>query len=243
MDDQTKRFIIAYNRIDKFLRELCHAPVQKSFYSLIRDTSEKHAGVKHCADSLKRYGDLRNAIVHGMTDEAPLATPYITTVEDIERILTKLLAPPKLVSVLKVKPMTCSPNESIGVVAKRMVEESFSQLPVVRDSHLVGLLSTDTIARWFAAHIEEGGGLLVDESVDKVLEHAEHAAKSQPTYKIVNREATVFDAVGLFHDADTNGTPLHAIIITHGGTKGEAPLRIVTVYDVPKLLSFVRSGA
>jgi predicted transcriptional regulator len=51
-------------------------------------------------------------------------------------------------------------------VAKEMAEGDFSQVPVYKDDRLIGLLTAETIARWFANRIESEGGILDEDTVE-----------------------------------------------------------------------------
>jgi predicted transcriptional regulator len=112
-----------------------------------------------------------------------------------------------------------------------MHDNSFSQLPVHDGERLVGLLTGETIARWLAARLEGGDGILLEEPVDKVLEHQEEAG-----YVLVATTVTVFDGLTAFDQSLRSGAALQAVIVTANGKATETPLGIVTPSDIPGLV-------
>jgi hypothetical protein len=88
----------------------------------------------------------------------------------------------------------------------------------------------ETIARWLAARLDGGVGILEEEPVGKVLEHQEAAG-----YVLVAQAATVFDGLKAFDQSSRSGTALQAIIVTANGKVTETPLGIVTPSDIPGL--------
>src|SRR5205823_4042689 len=124
-----------------------------------------------------------------------------------------------------------------GVAAKQMHDGSFSQLPVYSVNILVGLLTSETVARWLAAELADGQGILEERPVEEVMRHEEETH----SYVVMGRSGTVDDALSEFDDHMHAGKVLDAIILTHKGSKGERPLGIVTATDQPKLRSALRT--
>jgi CBS domain-containing protein len=60
-------------------------------------------------------------------------------------------------------------------------------------------------------------------------------------YVMMDRDATVEDALTAFDEHLHSGKSLDAIILTHSGRETERPLGIVTVSDMPRLLGAVRA--
>ena len=113
---------------------------------------------------------------------------------------------------------------------------SFSQLPVYSGNTLIGVLSSETVARWLAAQLADGQGILEERPVEEVMRHEE----GTHSYVVMGRSATVDDALSEFDDQMHAGRVLDAIILTHNGSKKERPVGIVTATDQPKLHSAIR---
>lgn len=99
-------------------------------------------------------------------------------------------------------------------------------------SAYVGLLTTNTIARWLAAQLSSSGGLAEAESVGQVLAFAEphEGARHGP------RTITAADAVFQLSSEGRTGRTVTALIITERGQPAEKPLALVVDDDLPALL-------
>lgn len=115
-----------------------------------------------------------------------------------------------------------------------MAKLELSQIPVYRNGVFVGLLTSDTVARWAGANVKEE---LVgfDAPVGEVLSHKEKIEK----YAFITRQTTVFEVIEAFDVHTRRGERLSALLITHGGRESEKLLGIVTVYDLPKAMKAV----
>jgi CBS domain-containing protein len=118
-----------------------------------------------------------------------------------------------------------------------MHDGSFSQLPVCDGSGLVGLLTTETIARWLADRLACGLRLLEEEAVESVMRHQE----GTHCHELMGRDATVEDAFAAFDHHLHSGRTLDAIVLTHSGMKTERPIGIVTVSDMPRLRGLIQA--
>ena len=203
-----------------------------TFNEMVEKAARADKGVRRLRSQLKDFGELRNFVVHEYRRDQPTASPSAHAVERLQAIRDELLSPPKLIDLFRLQVETCSPTDPVGAAARKMHDGSFSQLPVYEGDRLVGLLTAETIARWLASRLAGGLGLLEEEIVEIVMRHEEgtHA------YVVMDRDATVEDALTAFDDHLHSGKSLDAIILTHSGRGTERPLGIVTVSDMPRLL-------
>lgn len=231
-----ERFLAAYSGIERKLRELGGADRNASFYALVDRAAERSRAVHQFRIDLKEYADLRNAIVHERSDGHAIADPYEGTVGAIEEIRKMIEDPPRVLQVLHVSVQTCHGDDPVGSAARQMYDGDFSQLPVYEDGSFVALLTAETVARWLAACLESGIGLVEEAPVREVLGYAE----DPDNHQLLSREATVFDALRLFDEYSERGKSLDAIVVTQAGRRDAKPLGIVTIYDIPRLLAAIR---
>ena len=236
MDDLTSQFLDAFTTIEKHLRKMLDANKYTTFNELVERAVSQERSVRRLRDQLRALGELRNFLVHEYKSEQPLAFPSESTVRRIEIIRDELLTPVKLVDLFRHPVETCSPSEPIGVATKKMHDGSFSQLPVYFGDRLVGLLTSETVARWLAAQLADGHGILEERPVEEVMRHEE----GTHSHVVMGRSATVDDALSEFDDHMHAGKVLDAIILTHNVIERERPLGIVTTTDQPKLRSAIR---
>ena len=235
MDDLTSRFLDSFATIEKHLRRMLDANRSATFNELLGRAVSRDRSVRRLRDQLRPSG-ASELLVHEYKSDQPLAVPSESTVQRIQIIRDELLSPVKLVDLFRPPVEICSPSDPIGVATKRMHDASFSQLPVYSGNTLMGLLTSETVARWLAAQLADGQGILEESPVQEVMRHEE----GTHSYVVMGRTATVDDALSEFDDYMHAGKVLDAIILTHNGSKKERPLGIVTATDQPKLRSAMR---
>ncbi len=125
----------------------------------------------------------------------------------------------------------CDADEPVGPVAVRLYRGNFSQLPVRDRDAWVGLLTTDTIARWTAAR--SGRGASYDEAtpVREVLAYAE----DPDNFRVVPADALVENVLRTFDESATQGRSLAAVLVTPTGEPRGEMVGIVTAADVAQL--------
>jgi CBS domain-containing protein len=237
MDELSSRFLGAFTAIEKHLRTLLDADRHMNFNEMVEKAARADNGVRRLRSQLKDFGELRNFVVHEYRRDQPTASPSAHAVERLQAIRDELTSPPRLIDLFRHPVETCSPTDPVGAAARKMHDGSFSQLPVYDGDRLVGLLTAETVARWLASRLAGCLGLLEEEAVESVMRHEEgtHA------HVVMDRDATVEDALTAFDDHLHSGKSLDAIILTHGGRGTERPLGIVTVSDIPRLLGALRA--
>jgi predicted transcriptional regulator len=236
VDDLTSRFLDAFTTIEKHLRRALDANKYTTFNELVEKAARQERSVRRLRDQLRDLGELRNFLVHEYKSDQPVAFPSESTVRRIQMIRDELLSPVKLVDLFRHHVEICSPTDPIGVATKKMHDGSFSQLPVYSGNTLEGLLTSETVARWLAAQLADGQGILEERPVEEVMRNEE----GTHLHVVMGRNATVDDALCAFDDQMHAGKVLDAIILTHSGNKRERPVGIVTAADQPRLRSAIR---
>jgi predicted transcriptional regulator len=231
----SERFLNAFIEIESRLKEIVNNDVHKAFYQLVDRAARKNESIEKYKATLKEYAELRNAIVHKRIDGEAIAEPHTSVVEDLEFICKMITKPPKLEDEFLRKVIKCSSYDRISVAARRMFGNSFTQIPVYDSRKFVGLLTTDSMARWMSANLESGAGYTEDVDVRSILEFNEH----KENCIFISRTATVFDAISAFEQWHKRGARLNAIIITEMGDRNENPLGILTLFDLPRLYSTI----
>lgn len=232
-------FMSAFNDIEAHLKHSLHGGRDGTwrFRELLDEYKRKRA--RHLRkgqfDDLVLFAELRNALTHGrrLKDE-PLAEPTATAVEAIRRLRDELLNPATVLATLKRgAPVTVAPDESVRRVLDTMYANDFSQVPVYDDSAYVGLLTTNTVARWVADQMRRHDGLAEDAPVGEALAFSEDIERVEH----LPRGVTTTEVVWRFATAAEEGRPLTAVIITQNGKLTETPLGIAVAEDLAHLSS------
>jgi hypothetical protein len=235
MDHDIDRFLSAFSSIEQHLREVLDATEHHSFGELIHQAGHRHALIGRLSGDLRSLAELRNFLVHRYQQREPLAVPSTTSLAKIERIRDSLLKPATLHSLFHKVVHCCRPAEPIGAAAKKMYDHNVSLLPVYEGKSFVGLLTAETLARWLAARLSTGVGLIEEEPVAEILQFQEN---EQPQ-EFADHRSTVTDAFNWLEKHYHRGRPLCAILLTPRGSRKELPTGIVTAGDFPVILEAV----
>jgi hypothetical protein len=97
----SENFLHTFNKIEHWLRKATNAKKSDSFYLLVERAKKRSPAVKQYEIDLKEFADLRNAIVHERTNGHLIAEPHEETVNQLEKIATRLTAPPLVFPMFK----------------------------------------------------------------------------------------------------------------------------------------------
>jgi predicted transcriptional regulator len=232
VDELSSRFLAAFNEIEAWMRNELDAKDTQDFAQLVRRMARKNRLVSRCSSELKRFARLRNLITHNYSLDKPLAIPSTYSVERLENLAQLLPSPPLLLSFAARPVEQCRSTDPLGRCVKKMYAGSFSQLPIFDDGSYLGLLTTETIARWLATFLTgDGKGMVHEQTVAEVMTHEE----DREHVAFLRRTATVTQGLATFDHFQSRGKRLDAILITNQGVPTEPLLGIVTIYDIPRL--------
>lgn len=142
-----KKFLDAYERIFECLRTKANSGFIP-FYELLAKF-ETDVVVKGYIPDLRKYANLRNAIVHDRASDQVIADPRTDVVDHIVAIADRITSPPRAYPHLKAEVASFAPEDFIGKVATDMQRHSYSQVPVIKHNGVItDLLTSDTIVRW-----------------------------------------------------------------------------------------------
>jgi len=230
------RFLEAFNSIERHLRKISKSKITKtrrhpSFYALVDAASASNPAVRRSKVDLKEFADLRNAIVHERTDGHVIAEPNDQAVKEIEHIASLLLKPPRVIPRFQTEVFTLSVSDPVAMAVRCVFDRSFSQIPIYDAREFVGLLTTNTVARWLGACVKDDVFSLAETPITLVLDYTE----DQDNHTFLSRSATLFEVLERFQYYETRGKRLEAILITHNGRRAEFVLGIITTWDLPKI--------
>ena len=222
--ERHERFITAFNRIDKHLRNLTNKHKGVRMPDVIRSYLELHPGWKD-VEAWRAYTSLRNVIEHERYwPYQYLFVPSEDAVRDIERISQDLLKPTTVGSMFLKEVVSVSVDTPITEVLSLIHEKSYSQFPVCGDGKCVGLLTENGITRWLSKQWNTlSPSDFSSVFVQEVLEYEE----SRENYLYVPKDTFVDDAFYLFRERPL----LEALLITKDGESTTEILGIITLWD------------
>lgn len=228
--DRIERFVTAFNRIDRHLRNLYNADERMSFGRLVEIHLRKTPRWRD-ADALRAFKAVRNVMIHER--DLPyryLFVPTSSAVEEIERICDRLIHPERMGPKFRRKVVTLQARDSAAQMFRLINEQHGSKFPVYDDKRFVGLVTEFGMTRWFAKRAENGGEPvdLASVSVRSILQEEEDAR---------NVEFLPADApTDAMLRAFSMNEKLQAVLITENGEWSEPLLGIATWGDALRLL-------
>ena len=234
----SEKFLDAYGSIERYLRDRARGDKYRTFYQLVDQVAQSDSGVRRFEKDLKEFADLRNAIIHERGGGEVIAEPNdkaLNAIKDIENVLLK---PPILIPLFKAQVIELALNDPIGRAVKLMLEAEISQMPVKSGTQFIGLLTTNTVARWLGTCVLEDVFSLSETTVAQVLQYTE----DEDNHVFLSRDSTIFEALEYFQHYESKGKRLEAVLITEHGKPPEQVLGIMTVTDLPKALQEINKS-
>jgi predicted transcriptional regulator len=180
------------------------------------------------SSQLKKFGDLRNVIVHGTIKSEYLSIPTAKVVEQIENIRNRLLNPKLVIPEFQREVESIKTTDNLFELLKIIHDRDYSQFPVYDEKGIFkGLLTENGITRWLAYNIQKSDLELVDlkETLIEIVLLREEAIEN---FSFVSHSTKVDDIINQF----ARHPNLEAIFITENGENDKALLGIATRYDI-----------
>ena len=226
--ERTAEFVQLFSKVEKFLSNLVNHKKPLPFGQLVEAASGRNAAVRACADDLKRFAMLRNAIVH---DEAyPIQVIAIPTQEALERfslIVQRVVEPSPLIPTFESQVHCFSPSDTLADALTFIELHDFSQVVVKGDESRLSLLTVEGITRWFSRNVDD------THNPNDVPLQSVIALEPPGAFIVMGSQQTVFDASDAFtRSIHCKATRLYAIIVTSSGSDTEEPIGFVTPWDL-----------
>ncbi|WP_159648207.1 CBS domain-containing protein [Erysipelothrix aquatica] len=229
----SEKFIDAFVTIEMYLKDYLGSP-NVGFSQMVHMAAPKHPVIGTYKNELTEFGQLRNAIVHNRAGKnEAIAEPHDSVIETMALIIQALESPRRVRDVFSMnRVFVAEGTESFSEILKIQREQNYSAVPVYRDNRYVGLLHT----RLYQMFLEQNADATLDlkqYTVNDILKYYEKDSR----VIFVSGETTLYDVLKIFNRMHEKGQSMIAMIITEQGFVNEKPIGIITVADVPKILS------
>jgi predicted transcriptional regulator len=231
-EEKVERFEVAYNRIHVKLKELVgDTSLYASYSDVLYRAKNKRNIVHQNYKKLKKFGHLRNSIVHDrLNQDFFIAVPHLQIVEEIERICSHLWSPPLALSIASQPVTICNPSTSLEELLEIMHTNGFSQVPVYDEREFVGLLTEGGIIKWISENMIAGLVQIEDAKAQDIL-----PLEEEHNVHFISRKKTIYDLEDIFEDYYEKNKKLEAILITETGQETQKPIGIVTSWDLVQI--------
>ncbi len=226
--EQASEFILVYNRLCDYLRQLTGGDTNWDFPLLLQKASDKNAGVRKYKDMLQAYNRLRNAIIHWKDyPDKIIATPLEEEVVRFRQVVDSVCTPKRVIPMFQKQVQVFETSEKLSVALRYMKQEDYSQV-VVRAQGKHVLITVEGIARWLESQVENELVDIESATLGDIL-----PCDTSLSFIFMDRNCSVYDAEAAFGETIGRNRPrLLAIIVTHNGRPTETPLGIVTPWDL-----------
>lgn len=223
-------FISAYNSIDSRLRAIYRGKGNLQFSDLVRRCAEFNKTVRRYEDDLLLCARLRNVIVHESKKNRIIAEPCDDLTKLICHVSELLCSPPKL-SALKEKNVTgIDADATLSDALIRIAQTNYSNLPVYRNTRMIGVLNNRRVVRVVGRVLENGEDLTA--CLQTPCADVLHEEDMFRFYKILGKDNTVQEAIDAFEE----NRKLLAVLVTESGYAGDKIVNLLTSADIPLLI-------
>lgn len=227
--NNAQEFINSFVAIEMHLRELV-GTAYMPFHQLVSEAGKINALILHYALDLTEFAQLRNAITHTRTGESKIiAEPHDDVVLEIKNILEALTNQKTIIEVFDTKVYRADVNDNLQEVLGIKDDHHYSVVPIYRGKSYIGIIHDALFARC----VETNKGKVNLETIEELLLFQ----RSNDRVVFMAQDASLVDVLATFNKQQTKGTRLIALIITERGHMNEEPLSIITLADLPKVIS------
>ena len=224
-ESNAKRFIDAYNRLDKGMRDIYNIKPSISFSDCVRKVSPVNSIIRKYEDDIIEYGRLRNAIVHRSGEEV-IAEPNIRVVEKLEQIARLICTPPRVMDTVANRSVySVNAKTPLAEVMIQMFQTGYSVIPVYDGFDLIGVINRKMILEALGA--ATAAKVDLDDLVKLSVVEALDLSAGSNSYEVVASNTTIDNILYLFQ----SNRKLSVVIITKNGNYNEAPLGVVVTSD------------
>lgn len=226
----SRRFIDAYNTVDKMIRSLYGFKPSLTYTDVVRKAASFNSLVRKYEDDLLDYGRLRNAIVHKSDSEMAIAEPHTRVVEHIEHIAELLKTPPLAVGTVARPASTLPADATVEAAIKLMAGHNYSNVPVMEGRVIVGVLTNKLIVEALAKNLEyDLDDFIETQTVGSIL------TENRENYAIMKATATIEEVLQAFGQS----RKLQIVILTSSGRADGEIKGVVTtgnIIDINKIM-------
>ena len=226
-------FLSLYNKTDHHLKEKYKIDRNMSFSRMLDEVAVKSAYVRKYRETLKQFGQLRNAIVHEYRDGQVIAEPTKKALEEFQSIYNKISKPKRALDVVGTHIERISKSDSIREALDIMSKHNYSQIPVIGDDGFIGMFSPVHLIGVLSKSNTGSIDSVMNTRMDEVLTFNDRHRQ----VKFISKKATVHDAIEIYEQTALKDHQIDAILITETGQSHQMPIGIITDSDIPALLN------
>lgn len=233
-----RKFISDFNELERFFTQEVNGQ-EGRFYDNMIKFLRLNPRYQHFKNDIDYINDVRKIVTHKENMEGVPVIPTDALCNKLEYILKQIKNPPKWnsIAIPANQIYSCSEEEPISDVVKKMAENTYTHVPVVKNGIFQWLLSESVYVQWLSEVIEKEG-VCTEETI--VSQLRKYVKKTNDDYMFLSREADVYQIKEEFERVtrerkDRNFKRLGVIFISNSGKSTEKILGLITAWDIGKI--------
>lgn len=224
-------FLEDWKKLEDFIETNTRVSGEREFRRRLEQVALTNPLIRINKTEILQIYEIRNVIAHENSDKY-YAYPNDYSANKLKALIEGIQRPKTVLSVVNNKPIVFRPGDSLLKVLSIIKKTQISQFPVYDGNDCGHTISTNGIALWLSAHVEEDGSFVQDLSrvtVAEVLRY--HEKHDDPRF--IHRQMTVEEFGTLVEKHEDT----RLWIVTESGKPNEKAIGVVSAYDIPEIIS------
>lgn len=226
---RTETFLDLYKQLEEEL-ELKYRNSKRRYSSVVFEYS-KDPQSESVREKLDVVREIRNLLTHNPNiDGQAIVEPSEPVIRALEEILEFVKDPPKALEYATKGEsiMKATLANKVLRLMEVMDKNGFSHIPVMRDGYFIGVFSIGTVFRY----VVRRGEKITPETTLKDMADFLPVADHLENYGFLPKDASFFQARGMFETVKAKNKRVAVIFITETGKSDERLLGMLTPWDV-----------
>ncbi len=230
MDDRAELFLKKYKELESVVKTVfpgCRSDERSPilYLSHLPEYRSRRAELDLCRE-------VRNLLTHNpMIDGRYAVVPDGMLLSFLDRTIKELTDPPRAIdsAVVRERILCRTENDPVMPALRKMRENFYSQIPILRGGAVVGVFSEDTVISCLLDGAAPFGDELIFSDISGYL-----ALDASPTvsYRFVSPETPLSDVARIFDESTDKGERVGMVFLTEKGEESGRLLGILTAWDV-----------
>jgi len=233
-----RKFKSDYNELDRFFTQEVNGQ-EGHFYENMLKFLRLNPRYQQFKNDIDYINDVRKIVTHKENMEGVPVIPTDALCNKLEDTLNKIKNPPKWdsIAILGNNIYSCTEGDSISDVVKKMANNTYTHVPVVKNGLFEWLLSESVFVQWLGEIIEKEEIITEATSVSQLRKYVKN---TNDAYEFLSRDTDIYTIKEKFENAikeKINGISkrLGVIFITNSGRESEKILGLITAWDIGKI--------
>lgn len=233
-----RRFKSDFNELDRFFTQEVNGQ-EGHFYENMIKFLRLNPRYQHFKNDIDYINDVRKIVTHKETMEGVPVIPTDALCNKLEYTLKQIKNPPKWnsIAIPANQIYSCSEDDQISDVVKKMAENTYTHVPVVKNGVFQWLLSESVYVQWLSEVIEKEGICTEETTVSQLRKYVK---KTNDDYMFLSRDADIYQIKEQFEKVTkerktANFKRLGVIFLSNSGKETEKVLGLITAWDIGKI--------